>query len=133
MLFGIGIDIEEHGRFLKYVTPHENKYLLLSVFTPREIANYSQFGSHHCFALSFSCKEAFFKALGISWNNSEILWTNIELIFDDMPEKKQSTVYFSGFARQYIQQQHIQLPVDYSYRLDEQHVIFEAYLTCRTN
>jgi len=132
MLFGIGIDIEEHQRFVKYGSSDHNHDLLLSIFTQREIINYTGFNSHFCFALSFSCKEAFFKSLGISWNNSPILWTNIELLFEDAPEKQKATVLFSGYAEQYIQQQNIKLPVDFSYSIDDKHIIFEAYLSCQT-
>ena len=51
------------------------------------------------FALSFSCKEAFFKALGVSWTNSNIFWKDIELLFDG-PEIEDYSVELSEYAKE---------------------------------
>lgn len=93
MIFGVGIDIEDHNRFYKYLEQkNESESLLpvytqslLPVYTQKELYNYVQFNNHLCFAISFCCKEAFFKAFGTSWNNSAIEWHNIELFFYTKP------------------------------------------------
>jgi phosphopantetheine--protein transferase-like protein len=78
-VFGCGIDVEELSRFDKYI--RNNDYSLMEdIFTERELTSVD--GDKRVrFALSFSCKEAFFKALGVSWTNSIISWKDIELLF----------------------------------------------------
>ena len=73
-----GIDIEDKKRFVKY---NNNFPLKNEIFTGREIINYTKSGNSNMFPISFCCKEAFFKALGQSWTNSDILWKDIELFF----------------------------------------------------
>ena len=78
-VFGCGIDLEELSRFDKYI--RNNDYSLMEdICTERELMNVA--GDKRArLALSFSCKEAFFKALGVSWTNSNISWKDIELLF----------------------------------------------------
>ncbi len=53
-----------------------------------------------CFPLGFSCKEAVFKALGMSWFNSPIDWKEIELLFVDKKDMKNYQLELSGFAKE---------------------------------
>ena len=78
-VFGCGIDLEELSRFDKYI--RNNDYSLMEdICTERELMNVA--GDKRArLALSFSCKEAFLKALGVSWTNSNISWKDIELLF----------------------------------------------------
>jgi phosphopantetheine--protein transferase-like protein len=78
-VLGCGIDVEELARFDKHI--ENNDYSLMEdICTKREWNN--PCGDKKVrFALSFSCKEAFFKALGVSWINSIISWKDIELLF----------------------------------------------------
>jgi len=78
-VFGCGIDVEELGRFDKLINNGDYS-LMEDICTRREIDNIC--GDRRVrFALSFSCKEAFFKALGMSWTNSDVFWKDIELLF----------------------------------------------------
>jgi|PlaIllAssembly_1097288.scaffolds.fasta_scaffold27621_4 phosphopantetheine--protein transferase-like protein len=80
-VFGCGIDIEELARFDRLVD-NEGCPLIEDICTRREIDNTC--GDWRVrFALSFACKEAFFKALGMSWTNSGVFWKDIELLFHD--------------------------------------------------
>lgn len=78
-VFGCGVDIEELGRFERYVAA-ENDSLMRDICSPREYENLSVGERKTRCALSFCCKEAFFKALGVSWTNSCVAWRDIELI-----------------------------------------------------
>lgn len=132
MIFGVGIDIENHSRFLKY-NRLDNKYeFLLSVFTKDEQINYKKFNNHLCYAVSFSCKEAFFKVFGESWNNGNMQWSNIELIFNGQPEDLNVEIRFSGYAQSLILKHNLNLPCLFNYSIDDTEVVFEAILTCKT-
>ncbi len=75
-LFGIGVDIEDTGRFKKIIN---NKTFLEKIFTDREIEYCRRFSSPDVhFAVRFAAKEAVIKALGtanrtLSFNEIEIL------------------------------------------------------------
>ena len=78
-VLGCGIDIEELSRFDKYIDNIDVSFME-NFCTERELQNV--YGDKRVrYALSFSCKEAFFKALGVSWTNSDISWKDIELLF----------------------------------------------------
>ena len=80
-VFGCGIDVEELARFDKLID-NDDYSLMEDICTRREIDNIC--GDKRVrFALSFSCKEAFFKALRMSWTNSDVFWKDIELLFHD--------------------------------------------------
>lgn len=130
MLFGVGIDIEDHLRFLKYKNSDSKLEYLLSIYSKNELKNYANYNSHLCFALSFSCKESLFKAFGVSWNNSKMQWTDIELLFSDIPENKKARVKFSGYATELIEKYHITYPPEFSYSISDTHIIFESILSC---
>ncbi len=130
MLFGVGIDIENHHRFLKY-KKSELEYLL-SIFSQNELNNYAKYNSHLCYAISFCCKESLFKAFGVSWNNSKIQWTDIELLFSDIPETKKASIFLSGFAEELMINNNIIHPPKFDYTITESQIIFESILSCNT-
>ncbi len=132
MLFGVGVDIEDHNRFLKFQRSKDNIKYLLSIFTEKELNNYSKFNTHLSFAISFCCKESFFKAFGVSWNNSHIQWKDIELVFADSPEQKIASVFFSGYAKELIVSNNLIYPPYFDYTITESSIIFESILVCKT-
>ena len=91
MIYGVGVDIEDHRRFEKYISSSDGLEHLLPIFSQKELHNYSKYNSHLCYALSFSCKEAVFKAFGQDWGE-ECMWNDIELIFNEAPERKKAKV-----------------------------------------
>jgi len=127
MIFDVGVDIEEHQRFLKYLDSEKSKYLL-SVYSQKEIDNYQKFKSHLCFAIGFSCKEAFFKAFGETWANSPMQWTDIEIFFKSNPTHKNAEVIFSGYAKTLINNNKLQISPEFNYKIMPTSVLFEATL-----
>ena len=98
-IFGCGVDIEELSRFGKHT--EQNEYCLMKdVCTQREIDNLGS-DERLRLALSFSCKEAFFKALGVSWTNSPISWKDIELLFSG-PGLDIYKVHLHGYAKELL-------------------------------
>ena len=96
-VLGCGIDIEDISRFDTYI---DDLSFLSNYCTEREISNV--YGDKRVrFALSFSCKEAFFKALGVSWTNSDISWKDIELLFSS-PDLYQYKVNVHAYAKDYL-------------------------------
>ena len=69
------------------------------VYTTAEIQNHLSILPHVSFALGFSCKEAFFKAFGVSWTNSEISWKDIELLFDNQNNLNNYSIRLGGYAK----------------------------------
>lgn len=97
--FSCGIDVEELSRFDRHI--RNNDYSLMEdIFTERELTSVD--GNKRVrFALSFSCKEAFFKALGVSWTNSNISWKDIELLFSG-PDFDNYKVHLHGYAKELL-------------------------------
>jgi phosphopantetheine--protein transferase-like protein len=98
---GCGIDIEELIRFRAQKLLKEGvDGFSEMVYTVDEIRNNLKSASDIKFPLCFSCKEAFFKALGVSWMNSNISWKDIELLFPDEKDVLNYNVRLSGYARE---------------------------------
>ena len=96
---GCGIDIEEPVRFQKHIpTLSDVPEFIHLVYSDAEIAANRLIQPHLTFPLAFSCKEAFFKAFGVSWLNSPITWKDIELIFLDAGNLRQYEVRLNGYA-----------------------------------
>jgi phosphopantetheine--protein transferase-like protein len=96
-----GIDIEEINRFKKFITfPDTIEPFISNVFTSEEISFSLTFGSLLPFALGFSCKEAVFKAFGISWTNSSIKWQEVELLFPEKDNIQHYELCLNGFAKE---------------------------------
>lgn len=131
MIFGVGIDIEDHTRFEKYHNNEKNIRDLSFLFSENEYVNYKLFDSHLCFAISFSCKEAFFKAM----NNEclpEINFTDIELIFNENPRNNNAEVFFKGEALKVIERNNIINPPFFEYKIFDNIIVFETILRCKT-
>lgn len=126
MIYGVGIDIENHARFKKYTDSSFNPEHLALIFSNRELRDYAAANNYLYYALSFSCKEAFYKAFG----SSEVLLNEIELIFNDTNDFKSLEIFFSGKAKAIIQRE--KLNIIHSYSVVNENVIFEAILECQT-
>lgn len=132
MIYGVGVDIENHNRFKKYLNDQNQLKHALPIYSEKELYNYSQFNSHLCFALSFCCKEAFFKAFGDSWDE-ECMWDDIELLFQDVPERKKVEVIFSGRAKKLIELNNINEAYTFDYIISDDHIVFHSLLVCKKN
>lgn len=131
MVVGAGIDIENHNRFIKYYKSDEFSKFLGSIFSEKELKNYSLYNSHLCYALSFSCKESFFKAFSFTKDNINISPKEIELIFNEFPEKKNASVFFSGEAEKIIKLNNVKFPPFFEYNIFENLIVFESILSCK--
>lgn len=79
MIVGIGIDIAEISRLRRMLDRRPT--LLAQVFTPDEQQVFrAQPNTLEHFAAAFALKEAAFKALGQSWLESSLFWSDIELL-----------------------------------------------------
>jgi len=98
-IVGCGIDIEELDRFKKHIPTHPVVPDFINlVYSDAEIAANRAIQPHLTFPLAFCCKEAFFKAFGVSWINSPISWKDIEIIFKESSNLRQYEVLLSGYA-----------------------------------
>ena len=98
-IVGCGIDIEELDRFKKHIPTHPDVSDFINlVYSDAEIAANRAIQPHLTFPLAFCCKEAFFKALGVSWINSPISWKDIGIIFKGSSDLRQYEVRLSGYA-----------------------------------
>ena len=78
------------------------------------------------FALSFSCKEAFFKALGVSWTNSIISWKDIELLFSG-PGFDSYKVHLHGYAKELLLKNKAGIG-EISFDFNDEFVLFQVVL-----
>jgi phosphopantetheine--protein transferase-like protein len=98
-VIGCGIDIEDPKRFeTKIPTPVNTSGFAQLVYTSSEITHNLNINPNVTFALCFSCKEAFFKALGVSWTNSKISWKDIELLFVNENNLNDYSIRLNGYA-----------------------------------
>jgi phosphopantetheine--protein transferase-like protein len=101
-VLGCGIDLEELSRFKKNIPSLTNNTGFAQlVYTPAEITCNLNFRPEFTFPLGFSCKEAFFKAVGVSWTNSKISWKDIELLFLNKNNLRDYSIQLSGFAEEW--------------------------------
>ncbi|MFH1319106.1 MAG: 4'-phosphopantetheinyl transferase superfamily protein [Bacteroidota bacterium] len=127
-IFGCGIDIEEINRFKKHLQTHISlSPLIKDVFTNQEIKINLSFNKSICFPLGFSCKEAVFKALGVSWTNSPILWKEIELLFLKKDNLTQHNIRLSGYAKKLFLSQNCN-KIDSSFEYNNDFVMFQVVL-----
>ncbi|MBN1413757.1 MAG: 4'-phosphopantetheinyl transferase superfamily protein [Bacteroidales bacterium] len=100
-VMGCGIDIEEIGRFKTKIPARANTGGFADlVYTASEITRNLNIHPGLTFPLCFSCKEAFFKAFGVSWINSRISWKDIELLFNDRNNLRDYSIQLSGYAKE---------------------------------
>ncbi len=123
-VFGCGIDLEELSRFDKYI--RNNDYSLMEdICTERELMNVD--GDKRArLALSFSCKEAFLKALGVSWTNSNVSWKDIELLFGG-PGLDSYKVVLHGYAEELLLRHKAGIG-EISFNVNDEFVLFEVVL-----
>jgi phosphopantetheine--protein transferase-like protein len=126
-ILGCGIDIEELSRFSRLI-PNSGAVPGFSkmVFTDREIENHLRIRPEVTFPLSFSCKEAFFKAFGMSWSNSAISWKDIELFFNDENDLNNYSINFQGYALDLSNEGSFWFET--SFEINEDHVVFQVVL-----
>lgn len=78
MLVGLGIDLEEIERFR--VVLKKRKRLIPQVFTQKEQDLAAQLADPAVMlTAAFAVKEAVMKAMGKTWTDSGVFWTDIEL------------------------------------------------------
>lgn len=123
-VFGCGIDLEELSRFDKYI--RNNDYSLMEdICTERELMNVA--GDKRArLALSFSCKEAFLKALGVSWTNSNVSWKDIELLFDGSGFDSYK-VHLQGYAKELLLRNGADIG-EISFGFNDEFVLFQVVL-----
>ena len=127
-VLGCGIDIEELIRFDSKIPSGRNlPGFAQLVYTPFEIESYSKINSEYTFPLSFSCKEAFFKALGVSWTNSYITWKDIELVFHDENNLNDHSIRLSGYAEELFNEKKCRCYKS-EFELTDRYIIFQVVL-----
>ena len=127
-VLGCGIDIEELIRFDSKVPSGRNlPGFAQLVYSPLEIESYSKIKSEYTFPLSFSCKEAFFKALGVSWTNSYITWKDIELVFHDGNNLNDYSIKLSGYAEELFIEKKCR-SYQSEFKLADSYIIFQVVL-----
>jgi len=127
MICGCGIDVEELVRFRGHTKSFPDGSFVQIVLSQEEIQNFSIYDSPLCLPLAFSCKEAMFKALGMSWTTGQIDWKDIRLFFDAHPDLKQFHISFSGYAKQLYEQMG-KPEIESTYEIHDDHIVFEIVL-----
>lgn len=126
-VIGCGIDIEEIGRFDRLIpSGSEVPGFSRTVFTDAEIENNRRVRPHLTFPLAFSCKEAFFKAFGMSWSNSPMTWKDIEIIFQDENDLEEYSINLYGWALELSNKNTCRFET--SFEVKEDHVVFHVLL-----
>lgn len=127
-VLGCGIDIEELIRFDSGIPSGRNlPGFAQLVYTHSEIESYSKIKSEFTFPLSFSCKEAFFKALGVSWTNSYITWKDIELVFHDENNLNDYSIKLSGYAEELFNEKKCRR-YESEFKIADGYIIFQVIL-----
>lgn len=127
-LFGIGTDIENPERFSKHIINEKNVSILLKdIFTAKEIShNLNSEKPYLCFAIGFSFKEAFYKAL----NNkqSEFDWKEIEILDDNIiPDKYR--IRLLGKLKNIFED--MSIDIDNSLQINKEYIITRIILWIR--
>jgi phosphopantetheine--protein transferase-like protein len=128
-IFGCGIDIEELSRFDKYIVNLDVSFME-NFCTKHELNNLCD-DKRLRIALSFSCKEAFLKALGMSWTNSNILWTDIELLFSGSGFDNYM-IYLHNYAKELLVNNNARIG-ETSFDYNEEFVMFQVVLLQNCN
>ena len=123
-----GIDIEEIMRFSKYITPPiTDKGFIRLVYTIKEQEQYHNLDPLSCYATSFCCKEAVFKALNPSDSNSPVDWKEIELFFSEDYSHKPK-VKLSGTAKQIFNDLGAK-DIDFQIATYQGHMVFKVVIS----
>ena len=127
-VLGCGIDIEELIRFkTKIPTRTDTTGFSQLVYTRSEIECNLDIIPGLTFPLCFSCKESFFKALGVSWTNSRISWKEIELLFKSEKNLNDYSIRLNGYAEELYNEKKCQTTESYLEYTDK-YVIFQVIL-----
>jgi phosphopantetheine--protein transferase-like protein len=125
---GCGIDIEELVRFRTMIpVPPNSRGFSDLVYTTEEITCNLGITPALTFPLSFSCKEAFFKAFGVSWTNSRISWKDIELIFSNSDDLRKYSIRLGGYAEELFHEKNCSL-IKSSLGYTDTYVMFQVVL-----
>ncbi len=103
MIFGIGVDIVDTGRFERFVREN-NQPLLQRLFTEAEFAYCApkkQCATHY--ASRFAAKEAFLKALGTGLRDG-LSWHDLEVVNDALGKP---SLRFTGKAAELYDKQNL--------------------------
>jgi phosphopantetheine--protein transferase-like protein len=127
-VLGCGIDLEELYRFDKAMLTLKNiTGFVRMVYSSDEIENNLNIQPQYTFPLCFSCKEAFFKALGVSWTNSPIGWKEIEVLFKDKDDLRNYSIRLSGYADELYRSKNCRR-IDSDIECNNKYVIFQIVL-----
>jgi phosphopantetheine--protein transferase-like protein len=127
-VLGCGIDIEELDRFEKKIpTPTNITGFAQLVYTPSEIARNLSIHPGLTFPISFSCKEAMFKALGVSWTNSRISWMDIELLFENEKNLHEYSIILNGYAQEIYDAKRCR-SIESFFEYTKKYIIFQVVL-----
>jgi phosphopantetheine--protein transferase-like protein len=127
-VLGCGIDIEELIRFKKHIPSKTGiPGFLQLVYSDAEINCNLNILPHLTFPIGFSCKEACFKAFGVSWTNSRISWKDIEIIFSNEHDLQEYSIRLSGYALELFDEKKCSKIESYLEYTDE-YVIFQVIL-----
>ena len=124
-VFGCGIDVEELARFDRY-TGEGDDTIMRDICSQREFDNLRSGDKRARFALSFCCKEAFFKALGVSWTNSDVTWRDIELLSSG-PGLRECEVRLHCAARDIFEANRLRVG-EASFAYNDDYVVFQVVL-----
>lgn len=127
-VLGCGIDIEELCRFKNNIpTQPDIPGFAHLVYTDAEIEANLATHPKLTFPLCFSCKEAFFKAFGVSWTNSKISWKDIELLFLTKNNLQEYSIKLSGYAEELYHEKKI-CKIESYFDYTNDYVIFHVIL-----
>lgn len=127
-VIGCGIDIEELNRFSRHLSGSVKiPPFARIVFTEKEIETNLKNSPELTFPLGFSCKEAFFKALGVSWTNSKLSWKNIELLFVNKENIKDYSIILNGYAKELIDKKNC-TDIQSSFEYTDTYIVFKVIL-----
>jgi phosphopantetheine--protein transferase-like protein len=125
---GCGIDIEELIRFEKKIpTRIDIPPFSELVYTHSEIECNLGIDPGITFPLCFSCKEAFFKAFGVSWINSGISWKDVELVFKKKDDLNSYSIKLNGFAEVLFHEKKCRI-IESCFEYTDRYVLFQIIL-----
>jgi phosphopantetheine--protein transferase-like protein len=129
MILGVGVDIEHHNRFKKYALK-DNPQNLSLFYTNHELDNYKKLNTHLCYAISFSAKEALFKAFSSGFESNDFFLTDSQIFFNNSTISDIS-ISPSEALLKVIKQYKIVWPVEYNLSIDNKTVRFEVLIQCK--